>query len=754
MTTYQRIFIGTLAALAAASCTDADTTPRGELGSVRGRLVAADARATSASLVAIDDDGATTVVASGAITADGRFRIDDIPPSDGPFIVRVDGTATIIGAVVIPSDVTAGDTTTTLPIDHETTVEAEAYVALLAGDAARATVDVVGLLTWIDAALAARADSAATLAAAWWSAQEGWIAVTAVSATAAAEARLDAWADLTLRADAEGAVTSAARRDFIVQSQADLMARLDLTAGAHADAQAAAAILFEAALTGDAALRDAAARVGAELSAHASWAAQVAASAGSSAEVTIAARLTSAYARFFDALAEADDADAMADAWLQLSGAISGHGASDGARAALDLLADAEAGVDADALEAALAATTEARATFDADLQAALAGSAEVRASAVAAAFVELRAALAATIAGSLATASDRVEAFVVASATQIHGAMGALFDLDVLSDLEVGVTIVGAIAAELGARVDAATLVALDAAGAARVVAEGVVAGGQYRFEGVATTGATLVVELTDASGELVGAALAGADVTVESTVETLVFLARVDEGERPSAIDLAFIARLVDADLAAAATTDGGATATLARATLAAELIADATAAATTPERARAEAALAFGLAVTTATDVSANLVAAADARADAEAGLALDAAIARLSGSGLASLTHVLDLGTGELVADVAAALALDASGEAALSLAIEQALAAGATFEASARAAITTTAAASFDGLVAAWSTARATFDAAVAVALALPTVTLSEADHAALVTVVTHLALGAEVGARR
>ncbi|MCC6620236.1 MAG: hypothetical protein IT385_03225 [Deltaproteobacteria bacterium] len=761
--TIRRIILGALVALAPACDGGGDTTTRGELGTVQGRLTAADGSATSATLLAIDDDGETTAVAQGDVTADGHFRIEDVPAGAGPFLVRVEGSASVVGQVIVPGDITAGDTTTTLPIDGESTVEAQALVTLLAGDADRATIDVVGLMTWIDAGLAADvgASSSASLAAAWWSAQSGWLAVTGASASAASEARLEAFAAFAAEAHADGHATADAWHDFVAEAQADLMARLDLGADVHADAQAAAAFLFEAALSGDAALADGAARVGATLSAHASWASQVAAASGSSASAAVSARLDAAYDRFFDVIATASDRDAMAAAWVQLSGAISGQGATDGASAALELLATAEGQADTSAIEAALAATASARAELEADLDAALSGASEARASAVASAFVGFRADVEAAIGQSLAAASDRVEAFVVESATQIQGAMGVLFELDLLGELEVGLTIVGDIAASIMAEVAGATLVAIDASGAARVVAEGVVADGAYRFEGVTETGATLVVELSDAAGDIVGAArldaiaqaegtVEGAAITTESTVEALVFLTRVDDGERPSAIESGWLELFVDGAVAAAASssTDGDAAiAALARATLSAQIVAT-SAATLAEERARAEAALAFELAIETASSVASELVAAAEARAEAEAELALDAAIAHLSTSGLASLTHVIDLAAdGELVADLAATLSLDVTGEAALRAGIEQAMTAGAAFEASARAAITASASAGGDGLAAAWSQARVTFDAAVASALTLPTVSLSETDHAALVTIVTHLALG-------
>lgn len=569
--------------LGSAACGDSKNDS-GDFATVSGRLAAGSA--DGASIYTVDDDGRMVLAASGDVTADGHFAIDGINAGDGPFIVRVMTGADVTGDVIVPEDLGAGDDVTTAPIDDETTVEAQALVAVLAGEAERDDVDSVSLMTWIDAGLAARVHAggttAATLGNAFMVAQETSLAVTGASAKATEGASFAAWAQLTARLDA--ATTDAARAEAWSEFHADVSAaldsELDVGTDAQADATAGAGFVFQDEL----ALTDAdddAARVSAVLGAYADLAAQREAIDGSSAEAAVRARLDASYQTFFAATTDAATRAEVDAAWQALVMDVAGDGelTSD---SALGLLVEGEDNGELDQANAAIGATGDAAVNLRASLDAALDVAADARADAIADAYADYRAEVAAAVDASTEL-SATTRAFASDAATQLGGHGSVVLDL-ALEDLFAGFLVgtlhlTGDVAAGLGFQAGAdgavsstfdalagattAVLLSVSATGQVTEVDQGALTGSGFDFDDVADASGTLVVELRDAGGAVTGAVIldgastADADaptLTEETTAEALVWLDLVAHGNAGGdGVDRAWLETVIDAAVAA---------------------------------------------------------------------------------------------------------------------------------------------------------------------------------------------------------
>ena len=577
-----------LAFCGTAACGDNnDDHSDGDFATVSGRLEAAGESADSASVYTIDDDGRLVLAASADVTADGRFSIDLVPVGDGPFIVRLMSGGDVAGEVIVPEDLADGDDVTAAPIDGETSVEAQALIAILAGEAERDDVDTIALMTWIDAGLGARVDgggtTAATLGNAFMAAQETSLSLTGATADQTESASFAAWAQLTARLDA--ATTDEARADAWSELHGDVTAALttglDIGADAQADATAAAGFVFQDELASTDADDDAA-RVAAIMTAHADLAAQLEAIDGSSVEANLRTRLMASYQAFFEATAMTGaDVDA---AWQDLVVDVSGDGELT-ADSALAVLVDADDNGELDQAYAAIGATGDAAVNLRAALDAALDLDGDARIDAIVDAYADYRADIAAAIdtSGDFDDLGTRTRAFVSDAAAQLGGHGSVVLDLaleDLFSGFLVGtlhlsgevVTGLGfqsgadaAVSSTFDALADATTavLVSVSATGQVTEVDQGELTDTGFDFAGVADATGTLIVELRDAEGAVTGAVIldgtnsADAEVPVmteETTAEALVWLAIVMDGNGAGdGVDRAWLETMIDAAIAA---------------------------------------------------------------------------------------------------------------------------------------------------------------------------------------------------------
>lgn len=489
----------------ATGCDDSGSSTS-STATVTGRYVAESGASSSGEveLVAVDDDGQTSVIASGAVRADGTFSVE-VEPDAGPFIVQIRqssaGGAALSGQALLPYALEAGERVTA-DVTAESGVEAAAYLAIVSGEADTDDVDGVGLMVWIDAKLAAEAD-AARLGAAWMQYQSGFIA-----AANASGANLNAAALTELGAELHKEfAASAGDLQSEITFQRELAAELatKVSYEAQVDARLAASALGAMALSseGGGGASEVAAEAGAELSAHAAWASQ-AAIAGADLE----ARLDTAYQAFFAALAQGE---AMAGAQAELAAALGGDGQV-AIGSALAIAASAD-GVSAAELRAAM---NDASSRISAQLEAAFAGASSARVDAVAEALIEARVAAREHFEGRLginATARLASELFVMTSHTE-H-----LLSIDLIT-ATIGVALQGTFDAALELS-GIAAIVATSLSG--ELLAEGNVSGSGFSVQGLtrADLESPIVIAASDASGEWVGAmVVTGVSATASGSI------------------------------------------------------------------------------------------------------------------------------------------------------------------------------------------------------------------------------------------
>lgn len=636
------LWLALLVPLAFAACGDgsSDDSPPGDPpptgdqpGIVRGALSASgnqhvstaartstgsqldvQAQAETVQLVSVGNEGERTVLSETAVSANGRFQIE-ADATAGPFIVQaLDGERNVVGMVIVPQDLAADGELTTAPMSAETTAEAEALLSVLAGPSDRDEVDTIGLMTYISAELAATA-TAEDLGAAALAAQESSLEVMAtanagIDAELLQRAKLDAYAELVQSLDVAAGATgqNTAWFDFLTIVNAAIAADASIDHQTQADAAAAAAVAFYAALDATSSanqeVRIHATAAGAVLSAAAAWAAQSEAASSSSAEATVQARLDVALEAFIEGIRASADGDAMAAAYARLVANVSGYQTT-GGDSALDALIEAEGGDPATLraeLDGALVAATAAATTLEASLSAAT--NTSVDTSAIADAFVRFRADAAAAFRAALTTTlSEVVLTFGEEIATQSTGSARAILGVDVL-DLEVGIDISGTISTAVGLQSGAtggagsvdlsgdvvAELVELGGDGQLAVVATGAVDSAARTFaftDTTATTTGTTFVRIVDRGTaevrgmvELTGAVTGESDIevvpaiTTETTVQSQVLLELLASGMSEAEIDRTSLETFVDAAVAAAADGEGDIAAIASSLALAAEV------------------------------------------------------------------------------------------------------------------------------------------------------------------------------------
>ena len=454
-------------------------------------------------LVAIDEDAQTALVASGALSADGTFSLE-VPPDAGPFIVqfRASGDAEVRAQALLPYQIEAGERLTA-DLTAESSAEAAAYLAILAGDATADDVDGVGLMAWIDARLAAEVD-AMRLGAAWMQYQAGFIATANTSG-----GNLDAAALTAIGAELHKELSASSgdlEDELTFQRELATGLAAEVSYEAQVDARLAASALGAMALSGhggDGAASELAAEVGAELSAHAAWASQA-----ETATADVEARLDAAYESFFEALA---NGEAMASAQAGLAASLGGDGQV-AMGSALAVAASAD-GVSAADLRTAM---NEATSQLSARLEAAFTGASSARVDAVVDALVTARAEAREHFESRLGintTARLASELFIVTSHTE------NLLALDLIT-ATVGLALNGNLASEIdSSKVSAVIVTTLSG----ELIAEGSTRGSAFTIEGLTSAdfGAPIVIAATDASGEWVGAmVVSGISGTASGTV------------------------------------------------------------------------------------------------------------------------------------------------------------------------------------------------------------------------------------------
>lgn len=222
-------------------------------------------------VVAVEDSGELTVLATGAVSADGAYTIT-VPRSDRVLLVQsLDAQGAVLGRAIVSRNPATGQRRQVQPITSESTVEAWVLVELAAAGHRPGDVDVSTLRLYVDerAAIIVRSQGnveAATLqvralAAAVWSAQtsarEG-LTRAGADVNARVQAQLDAFAAYDANLNARAMTEIDADADLRGQlAAADLRDDVDVSvvASIHANASATARrVLADASLQANAGL--------------------------------------------------------------------------------------------------------------------------------------------------------------------------------------------------------------------------------------------------------------------------------------------------------------------------------------------------------------------------------------------------------------------------------------------------------------------------------------------------------------------
>ncbi len=205
-------------------------------------------QADEAVLMRVDLGQREERLAVATVSASGLFAFERIPLWRGPLIVQLRARGAVVGEVIVPGGLRMGaESVIAAPVSLETTVEAQAFRALIAAGVRPVEIDVVDLMARITAPMAIGADGAA-LAMPVWEAQQAYLAALdaltpgPVNARAAQEAKLPAWRGLAIElAVAQGAPELAVAWDaFEDQVPAAIALGLDAEPEAHGVASAMA----------------------------------------------------------------------------------------------------------------------------------------------------------------------------------------------------------------------------------------------------------------------------------------------------------------------------------------------------------------------------------------------------------------------------------------------------------------------------------------------------------------------------------
>lgn len=105
---------------------------------------------TNVQVVAVEDNGELTVLATGAVSADGAYNIT-IPRSDRVlFVQSLDAQGAVLGRAIVSRNPTTGQRRQVQPITSESTLEAWVLVELAASGHAPGEVDVSMLRLYVD----------------------------------------------------------------------------------------------------------------------------------------------------------------------------------------------------------------------------------------------------------------------------------------------------------------------------------------------------------------------------------------------------------------------------------------------------------------------------------------------------------------------------------------------------------------------------------------------------------------------------
>jgi hypothetical protein len=91
------------------------------------------AEASTVAVAAVQSDGSLDILAEAEVQADGRFSVEDVPSDQSGLVVSARGeNGDEVGRVLVHGETRAGSTTTTAPINGETTLEGMVYGHLAA----------------------------------------------------------------------------------------------------------------------------------------------------------------------------------------------------------------------------------------------------------------------------------------------------------------------------------------------------------------------------------------------------------------------------------------------------------------------------------------------------------------------------------------------------------------------------------------------------------------------------------------------
>src|SRR5688572_28749970 len=173
--------------------------PNPDVAAVRGRL---ESSADTVTVARIEAGGRLEAVATARVEGGATYRVEEVPPGEGPFLIEAKSGSRIIGRALVPMALTAMVEQAIVPVDAESTAEANAYLEL----STSSEIDPITVMAAVDAELAA--ESSADVNAAVSAAHRAWLEAgarlrgSAVGARQLAKARANAFAKLAADLDA------------------------------------------------------------------------------------------------------------------------------------------------------------------------------------------------------------------------------------------------------------------------------------------------------------------------------------------------------------------------------------------------------------------------------------------------------------------------------------------------------------------------------------------------------------------------
>lgn len=401
----------------------------------------------------VANGGDLELLAEAAIEADGSFDIE-VPAEQMRVVLQaVDGSAQVVASTLLEASGAAGGTVETAPMNSETSVEAEVFLAMVAQGVAVVDANIIDLRTRIDEGVALAVRSAfeageagaeiAALAEATATAQAAEIQAYAEAGVSTSQSALfmaELQASMALSAALyQGQQLEAAYDQFF----ADLMAAAESVgadAEAQSEAEASASVSFRLVVDGRLqgmgaeaeAVADAAVRAAAELEAMASAAATEAVLQAGSATADILSSAQTAGADLNTQVSAAATAEAAAMAYADFSAELIGEATVEGSILGNHLGLDAAGALAADVtIMAAWMAAAQFDATVETSVSAALQASGvvdpQMTAQAVVDAWTTYRSAVETAVADNAAVfgSAPDLSASIVVQATGSFSASG-----------------------------------------------------------------------------------------------------------------------------------------------------------------------------------------------------------------------------------------------------------------------------------------------------------------------------------------